>query len=140
MAKKDPILDSFGLSSEYQPKGDLVPTELVLEPIATDNRQNVLRDFELAREHILENLKIVQSNIAELSDLCTQAQSDKYYSALASLLRTAKELTESLLDIQGKIREIELLQRNEPKKITNQLILTTSDLHKLLTQKKEDDE
>ena len=146
----DKIAETFGIVDEKGVAKDFVvdiaticPDEIgkptVYVPRETDNRKSVLSDFEAARQNLYDIIENGQRSIDRLTELCDQAGNDKYYMALSSLMKTITDANEKLLNLQEKIREIEKLEKNEPKHVTNQLIMTTADLQKLLKQKKEDE-
>lgn len=137
----DKLASIFGVGKMVDAR-EVVPQEcgktvIVPSVIEIDSRKAVLKDFETARENLLEIIESGQQSIAELTQLCSQSQNDKYYAALSSLMKTVTDANEKLLTLQEKIREIENLVRNEPKQVTNQLILTTSELQKLIKNQKE---
>jgi hypothetical protein len=138
------IVDEKGIDKDFKMDiAEIMPeqasrTSYKVVPRETDNRLSVLKDFEAARENLLDIIKNGQDSIADLTALCSQAQNDKYYMALSSLMKTVTDANEKLLNLQEKIREIEKLSKNEPKHVTNQLIVTTAELQKLIQQKRED--
>jgi hypothetical protein len=113
-------------------------TTVSRETVKVDNRASVLKDFETARDNLLEIIEQGQQAIKDLSGLAFSAQNDKYYMALSSMMKTLGDHNFKLLEIQEKIREIEKLQKNEPKQVEHHVILTTAEMQKLLTGKKDE--
>jgi hypothetical protein len=132
----DKIAKTFGLNiKDVTEQTSRLITTSINGPI--DNRQAVLSDFEKARTNLLEIIAIGQEAIAEFSLICSQAQNDKYYMALSSMMKTVSDSNKQLLELQEKIREIENLAKNEPKHVTNQVIMTTADFQKYLKKGRE---
>jgi len=132
----DKIAKTFGLKiKEVTEQTSRLITTSIHDPI--DNRQAVLADFEKARLNLLEIIAFGQEAIAEFAPVCSQAQNDKYYMALSSMMKTVADTNKQLLELQEKIREIENLAKNEPKHVTNQVIMTTADFQKYLKKGRE---
>ena len=110
------------------PEEDLLPIVVEGSKPATSK---VLSDFELARENILDMLKVTKEAIDTTSKLADMSQDSDYYDVLHKLLNTYQKANMELLDLQKKIRN---MQTDGPKQVTNQLILTTDQLQKFLNK------
>ena len=111
--------------------------EMSSKPVENDGRNKVLNDFEEVRKKSFkEIIDTGQASIAELSSLATQAQSDKYYAALSSLMKTVSDANFRLLEVQEKIRDIKAKETGDRKPVTNQLIITSAALLDMIKGKK----
>ena len=102
----------------------------VIVDMAKPATTKVLSDFELARENILDMLRVTKDAIDTTSKLADMSQDSDYYDVLHKLLNTYQKANMELLDLQKKIRNIQA--ERGPKQVTNQLILTTDQLQKFL--------
>ena len=104
----------------------------VVELRPQTGRDQVECDFETARDNLLKIVEEGRAAIETLGQLCDQSQNDKYYLALAALMRTVTDANEKLLDIQRKIRIVTADTNEKAQTIHNNLIITTDDLRKMI--------
>lgn len=103
-----------------------------------DSRSKALDDFEQVRTNLIEIIETGQESLATLAQVADQAQNDKFYAAYASLLKTVSDANMKLLEIQEKIRQIKNEDRGVPKTINNTLVMTSSDLLKMIKDGQKD--
>lgn len=96
------------------------------------------QDFDYART----NLKVVidsgQEALQQLIDIADQSQHPRAYEVIANLVNTLASANKDLLDLSKKKKELLKNAEGGPQTINNNLILTTADLQKLLSGKKDD--
>jgi flagellar biosynthesis regulator FlbT len=106
----------------------------VVELHPQTGRDQVENDFETARANLLAIVEAGQISIESLAQLADQSQNDKYYLALAALMRTIVDANEKLLDIQKKIRNVTAETKEGAQTIHNNLIITTDELRKIIKE------
>ncbi|HYT44141.1 MAG TPA: hypothetical protein VEP90_17510 [Methylomirabilota bacterium] len=85
-------------------------------------------DFNHARENLLELIKACQSTIDRLMLLSEQSDLARYYEVLNATMKTMVEANRELLALQKQIRSIKESPAEGPKKVVNNLVMTTADL------------
>lgn len=107
------------------------PPPIELDPV-------IVQDFEKTRENLKDISETALSAIADASVLASQAQNDKMYSALASLLRAANETQRDMMDLHKRKKDLLPQERDMggPKHITNQLIMTSSEVLRIIRGQK----
>ena len=85
-------------------------------------------DFNHARENLLELIKACQATIDRLMLLSEQSDLARYYEVLNATMKTMVEANRELLALQKQIRSIKESPAEGPKKVVNNLVMTTADL------------
>jgi hypothetical protein len=99
----------------------------------------VENDFTYARKNLYDVIEIGQSAALELSQIASQSQHPRAFEVLSGLLKTMVESNRELLDIQKKRRDLSAqVNPNGGDKITNNLVITTADLQKIILGKAND--
>jgi len=120
MQHEDPI----ALALEVDTNSSSAP-----EPDVSDDEKNV-------RENLYALIETAKEAVDDLSRIAQSSQDTDAYSSLASLLRTAGGLNKNLLDV-GNYAAYRTTRIQKPS-VTNQtLVLTTTELQKLLESKKD---
>jgi hypothetical protein len=101
----------------------------VPEPEASDDEKAV-------RENLYGLIQTATEAVGDLARIAQASQDNESYSSLASLLRTAGGLNKTLLDVGNSFAY--RTTRVQKPSVTNQtLVLTTTELQKLLESKKD---
>jgi len=102
------------------------PAPVELDPV-------VVQDFDKARENLNDISDTAMSALADASVLASQSQNDKMYSALASLIRAVNETQRDMMDLHKRKKDLLPQERDVgPKHVTNQLIMTTNEVLKII--------
>ncbi len=111
---------------------DNLPTtiEHKSEIVANDVRD----DLNTARENIKTVITQTAEAVIAAADLAGVSQSDKYYIALNQLLKTSLEANRDLVDLHRRKKDI--IGKEGPKTQVNQLIMTSSDMLKVIKGEK----
>ena len=107
---------------------------LANQPPPRELPPEIVEDFNMAHDNIQEISKIGMEAISSLGILCEQAQNDKFYAALASLVRAANETQRDLLELHKKKKE--LLGQEPPRTINNTLVMTSAEMLKQIRGEK----
>jgi phage-related minor tail protein len=82
-----------------------------------------------------------KASLAVLAQVADQSQNPRAYEVLAKLIDTLLDANRQLLELQTKIRTIQQADTGVTgnQTINNNLYLTTTDLHKLLKEKRDNE-
>lgn len=135
MEKKDKIGESLGLSP--MPSIDVNP---VREIVARAHDNSAKNDFEMARANIHEVIQNGLNAIDKLSQVADASQHPRAFEVLAKLMDTVVNANKDLLDLQKKIRDIDVRDaptNEQAKSVTNNLFVgSTTDLQKVIENMK----
>lgn len=126
---KDPIGKALGVNP-------LVPTSVVQEIIATAHHDSAKQDFETARANILTMLEGGHMAMEKLAQIADSSQHPRAFEVYAKLMDTMINANKELLELQTKIREIDVADspiNDKAKTINNNLFVgTTAELQKMI--------
>lgn len=91
---------------------------------------DITQDFDEARTNLKELSETAMEAVKNAAIFASQAQNDKMYAALASLVRAANETQRDAMDLHK--RKKDLIGQEQPKHLTQQLIMTSKDVLKLI--------
>jgi hypothetical protein len=121
--RDDPIGEALGVDVSTEASIALVP--------------EASEDEKVVRQNLYELIETAKEAVGDLSRIAQASQDNESYSSLASLLRTAGQLNKNLLDV-GNSFAYRTTRLQKPS-ITNQtLVLTTTELQRLLENKAKD--
>jgi hypothetical protein len=91
-------------------------------------------DYQFARANIKSAIEDAQQALGELVDVADQSQSPRAYEVLSTMLKNVVDANKTLIDIQKTNEEVKQVRRdgNAPKTQTNNLVLSTTELQKML--------
>lgn len=112
-----------------------VEENLDINPSSAPQMSNVSDDEKNVRENLYGLIEKATEAVGDLSRIAQASQDNESYSALASLLRTAGGLNKNLLDV-GTSAAYRTTRIEKPNVTNNTLVLTTTELQKLLESKK----
>jgi len=96
----------------------------------------VENDFTFIRKNIYEVIETGQTALSSLAQIAEQSQHPRAFEVLATLMKTIVESNRELLDIQKKKLDLSETQRyGDRSTITNNLVITTAELQRMLAQK-----
>jgi hypothetical protein len=115
-------------------------------PVVADDKKEMIpsdptveNDFNYARKNLYDVIETGQSAALELSQIASQSQHPRAFEVLSGLLKTIVESNRELLDIQKKRRDLSAqVNPNGGDKVTNQLVITTAELQKIMLGKAND--
>ena len=115
-------------------------TDAVKAIVATAHNDSAMNDFNMARSNIYEVIQNGSNAIDKLSQIADQSQHPRAFEVLATLMKVQLDANKDLLDLQKKIRDIQVADEphNErAKQVTNNLFVgTTAELQKMIENMK----
>ena len=132
-SNNDPLAKALNLAP-------LDTSDTVKAIVATAHDDSAMNDFNMARSNIHEVIQNGSHAIEKLSQIADQSQHPRAFEVLATLMKVQLDANKDLLDLQKKIREIQVADEphNEnAKQVTNNLFVgTTAELQKMIESMK----
>lgn len=130
---KNPIDDLFGIEREEEPQ-EIQP--VVLQKVEETDNNEVEEDFQLARQNIIDTINDSKEAIAEMINVAKLSQHPRSYEVLANMLKLQIESNKDLLDLRKTKKELTRESSDTPTTINNNLVMSTADVLKLISEKK----
>ena len=131
--KDDPIGNALGLNP-------LATSDSVKNIIANAYNDSAKNDFEMARSNIHEVIQNGANAIEKLSQIADSSQHPRAFEVLSKLMETMLQANKDLLELQEKIRDINVIDAPISEKaqtINNNLFVgSTSELQKVIENMK----
>ena len=90
-------------------------------------------DFEYSRGQLYNLVEKGQEAIDGIMDVCQDSQHPRAYEVAGQLIKSVGAVTDKLLDLQKKMKDIEKPQKSGPNTVNNALFVgSTSELQKIL--------
>ncbi len=98
-------------------------------------------DYEFARDAIRTAMSKGQTALDELVAIALESGHPRAYEVVTMMVKAITDSGKTLLDTKKTDQQIKFInsRKNQPENLTQNLILTTADLGKLLDQKKNED-
>ncbi len=127
-----------GLNSSLNIESSIVEVEKVKEelsvtPIKPDDIQ---KDYEYTRANLYSLIEKGQEAINGIMELAGEGGSPRAYEVAGQLIKSVSDVTDKLIDLQKKLKEVEEDSNKTTNNTTNNAIFvgSTSELSKLLKQ------
>jgi len=130
---KNPIDDLFGIEREEEPQ-ETQP--VVLQKVGDTDETEVEEDFQLARQNIIDTINDSKEAIAEMINVAKLSQHPRSYEVLANMLKLQIDSNKDLLDLRKTKKELTNESNTAPTTINNNLVMSTADVLKLISEKK----
>ena len=115
---------------------DVVPSVVEKNPYVPQT--TVEEDSDYARANLKDVIEHGQDALETLIDIADQSQHPRAYEVISTLINTIAAANKDLMEIAKKKKELTSEDKKDgPQTINNNLILTTADLQKLISGKKE---
>lgn len=115
---------------------DMAPTKNEVKPYVPQTTTE--EDFDYARANLKDVIDRGNDALEQLIDIADQSQHPRAYEVISTLMNTIVNANKDLLDLSKKKKDIMTADKKDgPQTINNNLILTTAELQKMLTAKKE---
>jgi hypothetical protein len=110
-----------------------VKEDLTIAPIKSDDIQ---KDYEYTRANLYSLIEKGQEAINGIMELAGEGGSPRAYEVAGQLIKSVGDVTDKLIDLQKKLKEVEEDSNRTTNNTTNNAIFvgSTSDLSKLLKQ------
>ena len=90
-------------------------------------------DFEYSRGQLYNLVEKGEEAIDGIMDVCQDSQHPRAYEVAGQLIKSVGDVTDKLLDLQKKMKDIEKPQKSGPNTVNNALFVgSTSELQKIL--------
>ena len=121
--------DNIAKSLNIAPAVEQAKQVIEVKPPADDQ---AARDIEYSRENLYHLVERGRDALEGILDLANQSQSPRAYEVAGQLIKTTGEVTEKLIDLQKKMKDLEK-DEVKPETVNNNLFVgSTAELQKLL--------
>lgn len=100
------------------------------------NESDIKRDYEYSRAQLYSLIEKGQSAIDGIMDLADSGGSPRAYEVAGQLIKSVGDVTDKLIDLQKKLKEVEENVSKTTNNVTNNALFvgSTAELQKLLKQ------
>ena len=119
-------------------QGEIVRAEKSLPALkrSRDSVSNRESDYKYSRENLYNLVERGQDAIEGILEIARESQHPRVYEVAGQLIKTTGEVTEKLLDLQKKMKDLEK-DEIKPETVNNNLFVgSTAELQKLLKDAK----
>ena len=127
-----------GLDNALNIESDIVEVEKVkqdlnITPLKSDDIQ---KDYEYTRANLYSLIEKGQEAINGIMELAGEGGSPRAYEVAGQLIKSVGDVTDKLIDLQKKLKEVEEDNTKTTNNVTNNAVFvgSTSELSKLLKQ------
>lgn len=127
------------LNKTFNVDADLVPVETTnviekIEKISSDN-DDIKKDYDYTRGNLYSLIEKGQEAINGILELAQESEMPRAYEVAGQLIKSVGDITDKLMDLQKKIKDIEEDKPKGPTTVNNALFVgSTAELAKLLKQ------
>ena len=134
MSTYDGLNDVFGNEpSELQKHVESVKTE-----IKKSESPDVQQDYETSRAQLHSLVMKGQEAVEGILDVARASDHPRAYEVAGQLIKHVADTTDKLIDLQGKMKELDKEDKKGPSTINNTMFVgSTADLQKMLKKQKE---
>jgi hypothetical protein len=98
--------------------------------------EDVNSDYKYSRENFYSLIERGQDAIDGIIDLAKESEHPRTYEVAGQLIKNVGEVTEKLLDLQKKLKDLKEVPNTAPRNVTNALFVgSTAELQKVLKKK-----
>ena len=102
------------------------------------NKEDKDADYELARQNFHLLIEKGNTAIEGILQLAREAENPRSYEVAGQLIKTVSDVTQDLMRLQKNMKELNKVEDNAPKNVTNALFVgSTTELQKLIKGEKE---
>ena len=104
----------------------------VIAPRPKDD-EDVSADYKYSRENFYNLVERGQDAIDGILELAKESEHPRTYEVAGQLIKNVGEVTEKLLDLQRKLKDLKEVPNSAPKNVTNALFVgSTAELQKMI--------
>ena len=119
--------------SDLQKHVDTVKSE-----IKKSESPDVQQDYETSRAQLHSLVMKGQEAVDGILDVARASDHPRAYEVAGQLIKHVADTTDKLIDLQGKMKELDKEEKKGPTNVTNAMFVgSTADLQKLLKQQKQ---
>lgn len=124
------------LNQTFNIESKIVEVERVKEdlPISSDNFEHIKKDYEYTRTNLYSLIQKGQEAINGIIEIASEGGSPRAYEVAGQLIKNVSDVTDKLMDLQKKLKDIEDSGTQTTNNVTNNAVFigSTSELSKLL--------
>jgi hypothetical protein len=137
MSTFDELNKVFDISTDIEPQTkegeDVVPL--------SEKKPEIQRDYEHSRINFYDLIEKGQRAIEGALDVAQSTDHPRAYEVAGNLIKQVADVTDKLIDLQKKMKDIDEKPKNGPTNVTNALFVgSTTELSKLIKQQKKIEE
>jgi hypothetical protein len=133
----DKLDESFNIgSSIIKSDENLDSNELDITPLKNDVSQDIEKDYAYTRSHLYSLIEKGQEAINGIMEIASEGGSPRAYEVAGQLIKNVSDVTDKLIDLQKKLKDVEETTSKTTNNTTNNAIFvgSTSELSKILKQ------
>jgi hypothetical protein len=113
-----------------------VEKETPIVRVEPSNSNDIKKDYEYTRANLYSLIEKGQEAINGIMELAGESDSPRAYEVAGQLIKSVGDVTDKLIDLQKKLKDVEEDVVKSPSSITNNAVFvgSTSELSKLLKQ------
>ena len=133
------------LNETFNVDGDIIPveSETVIEKVEKISLvvDDIKKDYDYTRGNLHSLIEKGQEAINGILELAQESEMPRAYEVAGQLIKNVGDITDKLLDLQKKVKDIEEDKPKGPTTVNNALFVgSTAELAKLLKQQQLDNE
>ena len=115
-------------------KGEIVKEKRKIAKSIKDAKDDPRQDYEYSRSQLYNLVEKGQEAVNGILDVCQDSQHPRAYEVAGQLIKHVADTTDKLVDLQKKMKDLEM--DDGPKNVTNNSLFvgSTSDLQKMLKE------
>jgi hypothetical protein len=129
------------LNKVFDISSDIESTEPTVEEDPTplsQKKPEIQRDYEHSRNNLYDLIEKGQRAIEGALDVAQSTDHPRAYEVAGNLIKQVADVTDKLVDLQKKMKDIDEKPRSGPTNVTNALFVgSTTELSKLIKQQKQ---
>ena len=126
------------LDTAFNVESNIVEVEKVKEDlnITPFKSDDIKKDYEYTRANLYSLIEKGQEAINGIMELAGESDSPRAYEVAGQLIKSVGDVTDKLIDLQKKLKDVEENTEKTPNNVTNNAVFvgSTSELSKLLKQ------
>ena len=133
----DGLDDALNLeSSIIESNKNLDSKELSITPLKNSDTDDIEKDYEYTRSHLYSLIEKGQEAINGIMEIASEGGSPRAYEVAGQLIKNVSDVTDKLIDLQKKPKDVEVTTSKTTNNTTNNAIFvgSTSELSKILKQ------
>jgi len=127
-----------GLDEALNVKSEIVNVEKggQLEKVTSSDNGDIKKDYEYTRANLYSLIEKGQEAINGIMEVAGEGGSPRAYEVAGQLIKSVGDVTDKLIDLQKKLKDVEEDSSKIPNTVTNNALFvgSTSELSKLLKQ------
>jgi len=107
-------------------------------PVKKTDSVDIKQDYEMSRANLHSLVMKGQEAVDGILDVARASDHPRAYEVAGQLIKSVGDVTDKLIDLQGKMKELDKEEKKGPSTVNNTMFVgSTADLQKMLKQQKE---